>query len=105
MITKEEFVDLIENYQNWNKQLDALSDAFNNALDICSASVFNYAETLFFELLRIYFNDDGEDWIYWWLFERPHNYDEKHQACDENNNPLPTETIEDIWNIVKKYRK
>lgn len=100
MITKEKFIDLIKNNQNYHKQLDRISDAFNRAFDVYSASVFEYADLLFDQLMSVHFNEDGCDWIFWWMFEKPYN---QPNAFDENNNIIPTETVEDLWNIVKEY--
>lgn len=100
MITKKEFINLIEEYKNWEENFDQLDNAFGKHVDLCESFIYTYPNTLLDLILKAYFNKEGIDWIYWWLFERPYNPPE---AFDENNNPMPTKTIKDLWNIVKSY--
>ena len=51
------------------------------------------------------FSDEGVDWINWWLFEKPGFGGDPNQAYDEDGNVIPTDTIDDLWNIVKDYQK
>ena len=55
----------------------------------------------------ITFDEDGVDWINWWIYERPALFegDEVNKAYNEDGSEIPTETVDDLWNIVKKFRK
>ena len=86
MITKEQFTELINTVLSFNKELDRWDDF--------GIDLFN-------------FDDEGIDWINWWLYEKPALFkgEADNQAYDENNKVIPTDTIDDLWNIVEKYRK
>ena len=49
------------------------------------------------------FTTEGWDWMFWWLFEKGSTPELK--AYDENEKEIPLETIDDLWNFVKDYRK
>jgi len=104
MITREQFIKVIKTVLDFNKELDRWYDfgidLFNLPLGDISARMSELTYTNLFD-------DDGIDWINWWLYEKPTLFEGEadNQAYDENNNVIPTETIDDLWNIVKKYRK
>jgi hypothetical protein len=52
-------------------------------------------------LINSHFDEEGQDWINWWLYEKDGNPELK--AWDENDNEIPTETIDDLWNLVKDH--
>lgn len=99
MIQKEEFINLISKHQEWDKKIDEVGKVFGCVPT--EMSWIDYSNTLFEYLIGISFNDNGQDTIYWWLYEKlPGN----NQMWDANGNEIPTETIEDLWNIVKDNR-
>lgn len=100
MITEKHFIELINNYQNWNKQIDAFEDVLNNAAALRECSIFMYTELLFDQLLNAYFTEEGVDWVYWWLFDRPTNH---YSSANINRETVPADTVEDLWNIVKEH--
>lgn len=95
-MNKEEFVKLIEDYQECNRKLDKLSDC---GVNIYEWDLVEYTYNLFDRLLNAFYSKEIIDWIYWWLLERDGNPDIK--AWDENNNEIPFDTIEDLWNFIK----
>ena len=54
--------------------------------------------------INILFEEEGVDDINWWLFERPMS-PPGPKMWDSDGKEIPIETIEDLWNIVKDYRK
>ena len=69
-----------------------------------SVSVGMYAGyDLFDKLLGLEFNEYAIDDITWWLWEK--NGDPEMKMWDKDGNEIPTETIEDLWEIVKDNRK
>ena len=58
---------------------------------------------MFEKYLETYFTEEGTDIIYWYLFEK--NGNSEYKMWDKDKNEIPTETIEDLWNIVKDYLK
>lgn len=101
MITKEQFISIINKYINWDKRIDEVGDVLN----ICPLEMdwVEFGAIIFTDFLRVIFTEEGEDTISWWLFERRGNPEMK--MWDNEGNEIPTETVEDLWNIVKNYIK
>lgn len=102
MITKEEFIELISDYKKWTNKVNTAS----NLLDIPNlfeSDLISYGSILFDSLINILFNECGADHISWWLYEK--NGREDMKMWDKNKNEIPTDSIIDLWNIVKEYRK
>ena len=97
MITKEEFIKLISDHQKYNKRLDEVCDVFD--AEIWSADWIEYASILFDTTIGLLFTDEGQDTISWWLYEKDGRSDMK--MWDSENHEIPTETIDDLWEIVK----
>lgn len=55
-------------------------------------------------LLSNVFNNDGKDWIDWYLYEKISFDGKVLEAWDENNNPICYDT-ESLWNTIKPYIK
>lgn len=104
MITKEQFTELINTILSFNKELDRWNefgiDLFNLPIGDLSAKMSNLTYTNLFDY-------EGIDWIDWWLYERPALFegDEVNKAYNEEGTEIPTETVDDLWNIVEKFRK
>ncbi len=102
MITKEEFVKIISEQKKWDERLDEVGKVLN-----CFPLEMDWVEygaKLFDNTISILFEEEGVDDINWWLFEKPHLL-EGSGMWDEDGKEIPTETIDDLWNIVKDYRK
>ena len=102
MITKEEFIKLVSDQEKWDNRLDEVGKILN-----CSPLEMDWVEygaKLFDTTLSILFEEEGVDDINWWLFEKP-MLPSGSGMWDEEGNEIPTETVEDLWNIVKDYRK
>lgn len=101
-MTKEGFVRLIENAQNYSKEIDRWSDF---GIDLFELPIAELGWTFLHVTLPELFSDEGVDWINWWLFEKEGFGGEPNQAFDENGKVIPTDTIDDLWNLVKNYSK
>ena len=101
-MNKEGFIKLIENAQNYSKELDKWYDF---GIDLFELPISELSWNFFNIAIEEVFTDDGVDWINWWLFEKPGFRGEVNQAYDEDGNIIPTDTIEDLWNLVKDYLK
>ena len=102
MITKEEFIDLILKQQKWCNRSDEVSEALNVAT-LFECDWVEYASVLFDKTLTLLFNEDGIDDIYWWMYEKSENPELK--MWDESGKEIPTDTVEDLWNLVKNNQK
>ena len=104
MITKEQFTKVIEDTLKLNKEYDRWNDFGINLWELpIGDTTANLAESIW----NITFDKDGVDWINWWIYERPPLFegDEVNRYYNEDGSEIPTETIDDLWNIVEKFRK
>lgn len=102
MITKEEFISLINDFREYDELVDSTSGKLNIS-NLHECNLITYAFGLFEKVLKLSFNEHGIEDIYWWLYEKAGSSSMK--MWDENNNEIPTETLDDLWNIVKDNRK
>lgn len=100
-MNKEDFIKLITNQQEFTSKVDLLH---KEGIDLINSDFFDYPCRLFDKILDISFTDEGTDWIDWYLYERNPNSKEP-QAWDDCNNPIKTETLDDLWELVKNYVK
>lgn len=100
MISKEDFIKVITDYKNWQDRVGQVADVLG--LNILESDWMDYPNFLFQDFIESHFDEEGVDWINWWLFEKPIN--DETQAWDENNNEIQTKTIEDLWNLVETHR-
>lgn len=100
MITKEQFVDLISKHLEWHNQMEEIGKTLN--IFIWDANWVEYTSLLFDKTLEFVFNEDGIDDINWWIYEKDNRPEMK--MWDSNGDEIPTETIEDLWEIVKDSR-
>ena len=101
-MNKEQFIELIKQHQEQSECLDKIEQY---GFYLWENPIIEFGFIMFDKVLKSNFNDKGIDWINWWLYERDNEWcSEIGKAWDENNKEIPTETIEDLWNIVEKYR-
>lgn len=101
MITKEQFIKLITDNRKHNNRLDEVEDVLGLAIYDCDW--VEYGNILFDEVLGLLFQEEGVDDINWWLYEKCGRPD--YKMWDKDGNEIPTETLDDLWEIVKDYRK
>lgn len=101
MITKEQFIKLITDHRKHNDRLDEVEDVLGFAIYDCDW--VKYGNILFDEVLGLLFQEEGVDDINWWLCEKCECPD--YKMWDKDGNEIPTETLYDLWEIVKDYRK
>ena len=100
MITKEEFIELLNDRINWNDKVEQLCELLGS--NLWESDIFNYGEILFEKFLNLRFNDSGIDIIFWWLYERKYDKDLNIKI---DGKEVPSDTLDDLWEIVKDYRK
>ena len=102
MISKEEFIKLISVQKKWDNRLDEVGKILDcSPLDM---DWVEYGALLFERVINILFDMEGVDDINWWLYEKP-ILSSSTRMWDANGNEIPMETVEDLWNVVKNYRK
>lgn len=104
MITKEQFTKVIENTLKLDKEYDRWDDF---GINLWELPIGDIVADLTESIWDITFDEDGVDWINWWIYERPALFegDEVNKAYNEDGSEIPTETVDDLWNIVEKFRK
>ena len=98
-MTKELFTKMILEIQNFCNRVDQLCDVL--CTDFFESPLVDSGWKLINLLVESHFDEEGQDWINWWLYEKDGNPELK--ASDENDNEIPTETIDDLWNLVKDH--
>ncbi len=101
-MTKEAFVKLIENAQNYYAELEKWEKF---GIDLFELPVSELGWDFLNITLPELFTDEGVDWINWWIFERIDPWGGINKAYDENYNVIPVDTVDDLWNLVKEYQK
>jgi hypothetical protein len=65
---------------------------------------------LTWEIINMYleemFNEDGVDWINWYIYERKSIFTGEVLPCfDEEGNEFYVNTPEDLWKLVEQHQK
>jgi hypothetical protein len=102
MISKELFVKLITSAEKFSAEIDRWSDfgidLFENNITILPWEIFQYC-------LDSHFDEDGKDWISWYLWERHgFNSNEVLPCYNEDGTPFYVNTPEDLWDLVALHR-
>ena len=94
MITKEIFVEFINNY----KYCDNLIDTLNNMLTVnfYDSKYVNAVGRMLDLFVDSHFSEEGSDLIYWWLFESV-----KKVIYDNDDKEIELSTVEDLWDYLE----
>ena len=104
MITKKEFVEIIDRLRNYNDLKDKINDLFqdlidNKEQDFCNAgSICLGHETIVVELLKNIFND--KDTISWWLYECNYGRDFSLGDLEVNGIEIDLSTAEKLYDYL-----
>lgn len=101
-ISKEEFFQVLEEHNIQQKRLDTLAE---NGFPLWDSDLIEYGHRMFERYIGACFTEEGVEWICWWLYELPSLGSNGPHATDKNGNPIPTETLDDLWNLVEEYRR
>lgn len=95
MITKEQFLKSLEVARQRSKFIENLYSLHIDILE-CEDG-FDDMFTLF---TKAAFTEEGEDWYYWYLYEKPNDPGEK--AWEADGTPIILDTDEDLWEYLVK---
>lgn len=101
MVSKEDFVKLLKGQIQQMYRVDQIVSILGSSL--IDLDVINYGDTLFNNIMNILFDEEGVDTIDWWLYEK--NFRPDYKMWDRDGNEIPTETTDDLWEIIKNNRK
>lgn len=96
MIGKEKFKELIHDYYEQEKRIDTLCTIFPDSFE---DPILDWGMRMFDKLLSAYFDEEGADWISYYLYENP----EKRYYIDGVEYPL--NTLDDLWLLIESHRK
>lgn len=101
MITKEIFIKMLNKIEEFIAETERW-EAFG-------LSIFEQPiQTIPWEIIDIWidthFTADGNEWIYWYLFERKSIITGEILPCyDENDQIFYVKDVSDLWDLVKDY--
>lgn len=97
---KTTFVRIIIDYLIYRNRIAEISN--NLGLDLMDSNIVSYTDKLFNEYLKSNFNPESTDTIIWWCIDKQSNPELTYKV---DGKLVPSDTINDLWNIVEKYRK
>ena len=106
MITKKEFVEIIERLKNYNDLQEKIDDLFKNNIDNKEMDFMNAGsicighETIVVKLLENIFND--KDTISWWLYECNYGRDFSLGDLEVNGVEIDLSTAEKLYDYLIK---
>ena len=106
MITKKEFVNIINRLRNYNDLQNKIDELFENSIDNKEMDFMNAGsicighETIVVRLLENIFNDKGT--ISWWLYECDYGRDFSLGDLEDNGVEIDLSTPEKLYDYLKK---
>lgn len=104
MITKQEFVNIINRLRSYNDLQDKIDDLFKENIDNKEADFMNAGsicighETIVVKLLENMFNDKGT--ISWWLYECNYGRDFSLGDLEVNGVEIDLSTVEKLYDYL-----
>lgn len=99
MLTKEDFIDFINLASDYDDELTRWSDF---GIDLFDLPIADLGWSFFSTFLRTHFNENGRDWINWYMWERISIVNGEVLPCyDENDQKFYINSPEDLWELVK----
>lgn len=102
MITKEEFVELIDWHYKQDTEVDRLCTVFPNFFEL---EVVDNSFKLVDMVWKICFDTEGHNWISWWLYDCKTSSGKCERTYEDNGKIVSVETVDELWNLVKPCRK
>ena len=112
MITKEQFLEFVHQYQAFNDAIGRIETALSgrhNGCNLYDSDWYNSVGLMLDIFLESHFTDDGQDLVNWWLFEDvdhiitqkifPDFFTERSEIEYDVNE------LEDLWNYLIKYKE
>lgn len=96
MIGKTEFINLITEYKKQNERVDNLCKIFSKSYD---DPIIDWGFIIFDKLINSLFDEIGEDWIQYYLYENP------EQCYYQDEVRISLETLDDLWILIESHRK
>lgn len=104
-MNKEQFIKLMavikERHDSLENVYDKLDDIFGDVEDRFVAN------TSLFPIIKVISDIVGDDneWIEWYIYEKEWGTKEDMEVTDVNNNVVPSETLEDLWELIQSSKE
>ena len=99
-MTKEQFIRLMEvikeRYYKIEEIYDKLDDVFGSVGDLF---IYETSMTPIIDVITEIVEDNNK-WIEWYVYDKNWGTDERLTVTDNNSNEIPSETLEDLWNLI-----
>lgn len=100
MITKELFIKMINSAEKFSAEIDRWNDF---GIDVYDLPIGSIPWEMFTYWASSQFDELGQDWIDWYLWERK-DFSGNILACyNEDGSKFFVETPEDLWDLVEEY--
>lgn len=96
IISKKDFVSIVTDYQKFTDLIDKL---YKLGVNLIEGDLHELPCKQFDKLVTLFFDEEGEDWISYYLYENP----DKRYFVDEEEKKL--ETLDDLWELIKDHRR
>ena len=99
-MTKEQFIKLMEaikeRYYIIERIYDKLDDVFGSVGDLF------IDETSMTPIIDVITEiiEDNDKWIEWYVYDKNWGTNERLTVTDNNGNEIPSETLEDLWELI-----
>jgi hypothetical protein len=101
MITKKNFIEMIDLAEKFDSEITRWSDF---GIDVFDLPISEIPWGMFTNWVHSNFDHVGQDWIDWYLWERKSIVTGEILACfDENDNEFYVKTPTDLWNLVQNH--
>ena len=112
MITKENFIDFIKSYREFESGIKRLEEAISGKPYGCCLYESDWCEAVG-KMLDVYvdshFTEVGLDLVFWWLFEEVDHIITQNTTPDLFNGKDKIEynvnSIDDLWDYMIKFKK
>ena len=104
-MTKEQFIKLMTVIKERYYSLGSIYDKFNDLFgDVDDKFIDN---TSLFPIIKVISEIIGDDeyWIEWYIYEKEWGTKEDMEVTDVNNNVVPSETLEDLWELIQSSKE
>lgn len=109
MITKEQFVTIINRLKETDEMVDKINNIIRNSTDSIisdftnAGSIMICHEDIVLHLLEDIFNDT--DTISWWLYEKDYGRDIRMKMWDEKGKEIDVSTPEKLYDYLVESMK
>ena len=99
-MTKEQFIQLMEVIKERYYKIEEIYDKLDDVVG--SVGDLFIDETSMTPIIDVITEiiEDNDKWIEWYVYDKNWGTDERLTATDNNGNEIPSETLEDLWNLI-----